>query len=144
MSKNSMYIAIDFDGTIVTHEYPEIGKPIPLALETIKELITLGHKVILLTMRGHKHHVKQITDINGVIVGTEPIDTLYEAINYLKENGIDLYDVNNNKTQKFWTSSQKVYANIYIDDAALGCPLVYPEEGRPYVNWVEVRKFLGL
>ena len=33
-----MVIAIDFDGTIVTHEYPKIGKPIPFAIQTLKKL----------------------------------------------------------------------------------------------------------
>ena len=31
-----MVIAVDFDGTIVRHRYPGIGKEIPFAIETLK------------------------------------------------------------------------------------------------------------
>ena len=47
----SQIIGIDFDGTIVEHKYPEIGNPVPGALETMKDLIQQGHKIILWTMR---------------------------------------------------------------------------------------------
>ena len=46
-----MTIAIDFDGTIVEHRYPEIGREIPFAIETLKRLIKDGHKLILWTVR---------------------------------------------------------------------------------------------
>jgi hypothetical protein len=51
--------------------------------------------------------------------------------------------VGENPTQKEWTSSPKCYAHIYIDDAALGCPLVKGENGeRDYVDWTAVEKLL--
>jgi hypothetical protein len=118
------YICIDFDGTIVEHKYPAIGEPVPMAIETMKELHEKGSKLILFTMRSGK-----------------PLD---EAVDYLKENGIELYGVNKNPTQWSWTKSPKAYGNIYIDDAALGCPLIHPEEGRPYVDWNKVRELLCL
>ena len=31
-------IAVDFDGTIVEHAFPQIGKPIPFAIETLLKL----------------------------------------------------------------------------------------------------------
>lgn len=40
-------IAVDFDGTIVTHEYPKIGREIPFAIETLKMLIRDQHRLIL-------------------------------------------------------------------------------------------------
>ncbi len=46
-----MIIAVDFDGTIVEHAYPEIGKPIPFAIETLLQLQKDGHKLILWTVR---------------------------------------------------------------------------------------------
>ena len=33
-----MIIAVDFDGTIVEHEYPRIGAEIPFAIDTLKRL----------------------------------------------------------------------------------------------------------
>lgn len=121
MSK--MTVCIDFDGTIVEHAYPDIGAPVPLAIETIKELQKQGHAIILLTMR------------HG--------STLQAAVDYLAENGItSLYGVNDNPKQKEWTMSRKVYGHLYIDDAALGCPLIIDKSDRPYVDWYLVGDYL--
>jgi hydroxymethylpyrimidine pyrophosphatase-like HAD family hydrolase len=116
-----MYIAIDFDGTLVEHKYPFIGRELLKAFQTLKELQKNGHKLILLTMRSGKE--------------------LKEAIDYCKERGITFWSVNENPTQADWTLSKKVYANLYIDDAALGAPLIHLGS-RPYVDWEEVRKLL--
>ena len=111
-----MYIAIDFDGTCVTHDYPRIGKEIG-ATEVLKRLVEAGHKLILNTMRSDKE--------------------LQDAVNWFKKNGSELYGVNENPAQKRWTNSPKVYAHMYIDDAALGCPLINAPElsNRPFVDW---------
>lgn len=117
-----MYIAIDFDGTCVTHDYPRIGKDIG-ATVVLKRLVEAGHKLILNTMRSGKE--------------------LQDAIDWFSENGIELYGANENPTQKRWTQSPKVYAHLYIDDAALGCPLRMNSNlsDRPFVDW-EVVSFL--
>ena len=115
-----MIIAIDFDGTCVTHEYPRIGVDIG-AWPVIKELGLNGHDIILLTMRS----------------GNE----LDEAVELFNKHSIQLYGINHNPTQHRWTTSPKVYAQLYIDDAALGCPLVRCE-GRPFANWEAIRKIL--
>lgn len=110
------FVAVDFDGTIVTHEYPAIGKPVPGAIPILKTLHRLGAKLILWTMRSGKE--------------------LEEAVAYCKSNGVEFYGINDNPSQSAWTDSRKVYAPLYIDDAAYGCPLIYPEDGsRPYVDW---------
>lgn len=115
-------IGIDFDGTIVTHEYPRIGTPIKGAIETMSELIENGHHIILWTMRS----------------GQE----LKEAVDYLSNNGIFLFGVNKNPDQN-WSDSPKAYCHIYIDDAALGCPLeITSQSTRPMVYWPRVREFL--
>ena len=70
---------------------------------------------------------------------------LTDAINWFKENDIELYGIQSNPTQHTWTTSPKAYAQLYIDDAALGCPLIYNNPGfseRPYVNWIEVGRML--
>lgn len=124
-----MYICIDVDGTIVEHEFPLLGRPVPMALEVMKELQDAGHELILHTMRSDRDH--------------DDGDYLSQAINYCENNGIKLFGANNNSTQAEWTSSPKTYGHIYIDDAALGCPLIYPNgNARPYVDWREIRKLL--
>ena len=116
------YIAIDVDGTIVRHEYPQMGVDVPGAEYTIKDLVKAGNKIIIFTMRSGKE--------------------LEDAVNWYIERGIPLYGVNVNPTQHTWTSSPKAYANCFIDDAALGCPLIYEEGERPYVDWAKVRILL--
>ena len=124
-----MVIAIDFDGTMVRHEYPLIGEEVPNAVKVMKRLSLHGHQLILWTMRG----------------GEE----LRNAIQWCIEHGIQLYGVNRNPEQT-WTESPKCYAQLYIDDAALGCPLVIDDPNvpnksdRPYVNWEEVEEQLEI
>ena len=116
-----MYICVDFDGTIVDHRFPEVGPPVPGALEWMLKWQAAGAKLILFTMRS-----------DGGGIG----DALSQAVEYLKQNGIELYGVNKNPTQTHWTSSPKAYGQLYIDDAAFGSPLIQPEGfQRPCVNW---------
>lgn len=127
--KKNVFLGIDFDGTLVKHQYPDIGEAVPNALECLKEYQKRGWKLVLNTMRSGQ--------------------TLDEAVQYLKNNGVELYGINNNPDQKTWTDSPKVYAHYYIDDAAIGCPLLYPSQvfaadpiERPYVDWVAVNRQL--
>lgn len=109
-----LIVAVDFDGTIVEHEYPDIGAPVPGAIETMKELSAMGVKLILWTMRSG--------------------DELAAAVKYCEELGVDFFGINENPGQSSWTTSPKAYAHIYVDDAAAGCPMI-PTKGRPAVNW---------
>lgn len=132
-----MDICIDFDGTCVTHEFPRIGEDIG-AIPVLKELVEAGHKLILFTMRSDRKKKKKVGDETVVVEE----NFLADAIKWFDDNGIALYGVQKNPTQRFWTSSPKAYGHLYIDDANLGCPLITPIEGRPYVDWVETRKYL--
>ena len=120
-----LYIGIDFDGTCVTHEYPRVGKDIG-AVPVLKKLTDSGHLLILNTMRSGRE--------------------LDDAVQWFIDNDIPLYGVNENPTQKSWTASPKVYAHLYIDDAALGCPLKMDNavSDRPFVNWDAVEEHLML
>ena len=100
--RKSFVFAVDFDGTIVTHEYPKVGKDVG-AIPVLKQLIQNGHRIILWTMRSG--------------------ETLDDAVKYVEEQGVELFGVNQNPEQISWTTSPKCYANIYIDDAAIGVPL---------------------
>ena len=121
---HSFKICVDFDATIVKFAYPQIGAPVPYALETIKELIAAGHRIILFTMRGHQY--------------------LEEAVTYLKNNGIELYGVNTDPAQKTWTDSPKAHGEYFIDDSNLGCPKIWPLDESPYVDWLSIRQLLVL
>ena len=116
-----MYICVDFDGTIADHRFPEIGPPVPGALEWMAKFQAAGARLILFTMRSD---------------GGRSGNVLSAAVDYLQENGIELYGINKNPTQVHWTNSPKAYGQLYIDDAAFGCPLIQPDGfNRPCVNW---------
>jgi len=135
-----MDICIDFDGTCVTHEFPKIGKDIGAVL-VLKELIASGHNLILFTMRNNcENNTGFSKEIPEIINGNH----LDDAVNWFKENDIPLYGINRNPTQDLWTKSPKAYGQLYIDDAALGCPLKFDSEisNRPFVDWGKIREYL--
>jgi hypothetical protein len=102
VSENSKIIAVDFDGTIVEHKYPAIGKEMLFAFATLKALQQKGHKLILWTYR----------------VGR----TLDDAVNYCKENGVEFFAVNKNYPEEKMdeTTARKINADIFIDDRNVG------------------------
>lgn len=114
-----MIIAVDFDGTIVEHEYPEIGAANVGAIEWMKKWSDAGASIMLWTMRSGRE--------------------LADAVEYLRQRGIELFGVNENPEQHAWTSSNKQYANLYVDDAAAGCPMITRQgASRPMVDWAMI------
>jgi len=113
-----MIIAVDFDDTICANtEFPNIGPPVPLAIDFMLKLDEAGAKLILWTMRSG-----------------EALDT---ALDYLSKQQVPLWAANENPEQDSWTNSPKVYAHKYIDDAAVGVPLI-EFEGQKVVDWSQV------
>ena len=150
MSKK-LKICIDFDGTCVAHEFPKVGENIG-SIPILKKLVEKGHKLILFTMRS-----------NSEIIGS----VLDDAVNWFKKNNIPLYGIQFDPEQDKWTTSPKAYGNLYIDDAALGTPLLQKFKsihggetifscclehigtkqikeliGKPYVNWEKIEVLL--
>jgi ribonucleotide monophosphatase NagD (HAD superfamily) len=78
-----MNIAIDFDGTIVQHEYPIIGEPVPYAIESIKGLKKQGHSLILYTMRGNINRTRY-----NNLGELELFSPLQEAKDYCIQQGV--------------------------------------------------------
>lgn len=134
-----MEICIDFDGTCVTHEFPKVGKDIG-ALPVLSKITDAGHNLILFTMRSDIEEVKS----NDYGIHKQAGKYLTDAVNWFKENNIKLYGININPSQTSWTKSPKAYGQLYIDDAALGCPLIYNPDisDRPFVDWVKVEEML--
>jgi hydroxymethylpyrimidine pyrophosphatase-like HAD family hydrolase len=96
-------IAVDFDGTIVEHRYPEIGKEIMFAFDTLKELQKQRHQLILWTYRTGKE--------------------LEEAVEFCRENGVEFYAVNKSYPEEEFDeyyASRKIEADIFIDDRNIG------------------------
>lgn len=135
-----MTIAVDFDGTCVTHDFPRIGKDIG-AVDVLKKLVEKGHHLILFTMRSDRPEAKPVLDPTIQNVTGK---FLTEAVQWFKDNGIELYGIQTNPTQKSWTTSPKAYAELMIDDSALGCPLKYNPElsERMFVDWDKVLQML--
>ena len=99
-----MTIAVDFDGTIVEHRYPEIGPEVPFATETLKMLIRDRHKVILWTTREDK--------------------LLEDAVEWCRQRGVEFYAVNKDYPEETTENNQhfsrKLKVDIFIDDRNLG------------------------
>ncbi len=99
-----MTIAVDFDGTIVEHAYPKIGKEIPFATETLRQLIQDRHKLVLWTVRED--------------------ELLQEAIDWCRERGVEFYAINRDypeeEREKNNHFSRKLKVDIWIDDRNIG------------------------
>lgn len=97
-----MLIAVDFDGTIVEHAYPAIGKEIPFSIETLKKLQDEGHDLVLWTYRAGKE--------------------LDEAVDFCKSKGLEFFAVNaaypGDEVDSY--NSRKINADVFIDDRNLG------------------------
>ena len=134
-----MEICIDFDGTCVTHEFPNVGKDIG-AIPILNKIADAGHNLILFTMRSD---IEEVTS-NDYGIHKQAGEYLTDAVNWFIDNHIPLHGVNANPTQHTWTKSPKAYGQLYIDDAALGCPLIYNSEisDRPFVDWAKVEEML--
>ena len=132
-------IVIDFDGTVVTHAFPEIGEDIGAA-PVLKRLLEHGHKLILSTMRSDIEF--PCSDDEDIIC--QPGKYLMDALDWFKRNDIELYGIQTNPTQAGWTTSPKCHGNLFIDDRALGCPLVYHIDSKRHcVNWGKVELLLS-
>ena len=122
MAIRKAIIALDFDGTVVTHAYPEVGEDIG-AVAVLKELVAQEDKLILWTMR------------SGIL--------LEDAVAWFKKHDIPLWGINENPSQKEWTESPKLHADLLIDDSALGCPTCFLDgERRPAADWRRIREML--
>lgn len=105
-----MRIAIDFDGTIVEHAFPKIGKEIPDSFDILKKLQAEGFILILWTSRYGK--------------------LLDEAVDFCRSRGLGFYAVNRNHPDESLNpvdASRKILADIYIDDRNLGGLQAWPE-----------------
>lgn len=102
ISEESLTIAVDFDGTIVEHKYPDIGKEMLFAFDTLKALKKKGHRLILWTYREGRY--------------------LEEAVEYCRKNGLEFYAVNKSFPEEKLEPgiSRKINADVFIDDRNVG------------------------
>lgn len=94
-------IAVDFDGTLCTDVYPDIGIPNIRLIEMLKVLQKDGAQIILWTCRCGK--------------------ALDEAVIWCGKFGLTFDRVNENTKEileKYGSDSRKIYADVYIDDKA--------------------------
>lgn len=112
--QTSLKIAVDFDGTIVEHNFPEIGEIIPGAFEVLREIQAKGHKLILWTVR-------------------DGID-LQNATDFCLENGVIFYAINESFPNEDFNKyiSRKIDVDIFIDDRSIG----------GFIGWDKVREII--
>ncbi|MEZ4604064.1 MAG: hypothetical protein R2861_11925 [Desulfobacterales bacterium] len=124
----TMYLCVDFDGTVVDHCFPDIGAPVPGAIDGLKRFQKAGALIILFTMRSDGRRFGNV---------------LTAAADYLEKNGIKLFGINENPDQPDWSASPKPFSHLYIDDAAVGCPLIHPEGFlRPCADWEAIGRIV--
>ena len=109
-TKDPLVFAVDFDGTIVEHDFPKIGVEKPSALRTLKALQDQGHKVIIYTCRRPPY--------------------LGPIIEWMLERGFKPDAINKNLSPLPINHPSKILAHVYIDDRS------FP----PFTNWIDVQK----
>ena len=95
-------IAVDFDGTLYTDDYPDIGDPIWKTINYCKKEKENGAILILWTCRSGQD--------------------LVEAIRLCKQVELHFDYVNENAKESMFgyaRDSRKIYADEYIDDKAI-------------------------
>ena len=107
-----MTIYLDFDGTVVEHQYPTIGAENPHAIRVIRALQDNGHTIILNTYRA---------DLND--------GSLEEALAFLNDPERGLEIISKSTAKKihpgpFDLTESLRFDNLYIDDIAEGIPLI--------------------
>jgi hypothetical protein len=114
LPNKDLIIAIDFDGTIVEDAYPNIGKPMIFAFETMKKLQSEGHRLILWTYRTDKK--------------------LQEAVDFCKQQGLEFYAINKSYPEEEFDGkiSRKINATFFVDDRNIG----------GFIGWTAVHKLL--
>ena len=125
-----MLIAVDFDGTIVEHRYPHIGKELPFAIASLKRLQEEGHRLILWTAREGK--------------------LLQDAIDFCENRGLEFFAINSNypgeEVDEAGIRARKLHADLFIDDRAVGG---LPDWGAIYQvvhnrwTWRQYYEYLG-
>ena len=89
-------VAIDFDGTVVNHEFPVIGQELPGALNTMRAMQKAGHKIIIWTCRCGKE--------------------IAEMVAWFTEKNFVPDAINSNIGLRDGYGVPKIYADFYFDD----------------------------
>ena len=111
---STIYIAVDFDGTVVEHKHPNIGKSVG-AEPWLRMYAAKGAKLLLWTLRTSSE--------------------LKAAVKWFEDRKIPLYGVNKNPDASAYADAPKIYAQIFIDDMGYGIPLRSSYRERPCVDW---------
>lgn len=119
-------IAVDFDNTLFTNKFPEVGDPVPGAAKYMKKLKDAGHVLMIWTCR-----------MNAGFHSDDSIQKdLEQIVSKMTEHGIPYDEIVHGEPGK-------LMADIYVDDRALGCPLrVW--KGHPVVDWQQAYNLIRL
>lgn len=104
-------LAVDFDGTIVSDKFPDIGEPNLEFIEWLKNYQSSGGKLILWTCRNDQEN-RELESL-----------ALTKAIDFCKSQGLYFDSINKNLPEvieKYSGDTRKVMADYYIDDKNVG------------------------
>src|ERR1017187_5307235 len=103
-------VSIDFDGTIVDHEYPHIGALKPGAKEALEALRHYGFWIIISSCRTSGMYPEVFSHTPGQPVAER--QCVLDMIKFLDDNGIPYDQIDDG-------SVGKVMADFYVDDKAV-------------------------
>lgn len=132
MTDRPFVISVDFDGTCCTANFPGLGADIGAA-PVLKLLQEKGYKIICNTLRGQYYLDYDENQLE------EP--ALEGVSKWQKRNKFKFDAINKNIVSQNWTDSPKLFADIYIDDWSLGCPLLFFGHSKA-VDWVTIVSML--
>lgn len=79
-----MTYSVDFDGTIVTDKFPDIGKPVPQVVSFVKKIQARGDKWILWTCRTKENLDKAVEFCHSIGLYPDAVnDNLPSVIEFL-------------------------------------------------------------
>lgn len=107
-------IAVDFDGTLVYNNWPDIGPSKDLVIDYIRHLKEKGWKVILWTCRTGEHLQAAIEFC------LQKLNLTFDAVNENLPQSIKKYNAD----------PRKITADIYLDDRSKNLDHIYEKEVR--------------
>ena len=134
-----MRVYLEFDGTVVEHAYPRVGKVVIGAFETIEKLQKKGYEICLNTYRA------DLDGEEGIQYALKILNTM--GLRYNVKQGGEFTPIENVVNKKItpipWSESLNGKKFLFIDDQAYGTPLVHATfEPGFMVDWEKVEKDL--
>ena len=110
-----MIIAVDFDGTVVEHRYPEIGEERLFAIDTLKAFMREGHQLVLWSVREGK--------------------LLDDAVEWCRQRGVEFYAVTKTSLKKIPARTNTMQGSSGLTSSSMTETSAGCLTGAPSIAW---------